>query len=69
MYLLTLTGMVSSRCERHLSRILKTADHKAKFEIKLEQEMIHIESSLELQKIKRLIEQEGYKVIHSEERP
>jgi hypothetical protein len=69
MYLLTLTGMVSSRCERHLSRILKSADHKAKFEIKLDEEMIHIESTLELQKIKRLIEQEGYKVVYTEERP
>lgn len=69
MYRLKLSGMVSSRCVRHLTGVLSRMDPKAKLEITLEGQLIQIETQTELEKLKKIIHQEGYDVVKAEVRP
>lgn len=69
MYRLKLKGMVSNRCVRHLSGVLSRMDPKAKVEIQLDGQIIQIETLTELEKLKKIIQQEGYEVESAQVRP
>jgi len=69
MYRLEIKGMVSQRCVRHLNGVLKRMDAKAKLEIQFETQTIQIETLTELEKLKKIIQQEGYEVLKAEVRP
>ena len=69
MYRLTLKGMVSDRCVRHLSGVLMRMDSKAKLEISFDSQVVMIETLTDLEKLKKIIHQEGYVVLKAEVRP
>ncbi len=69
MYRLKLKGMVSQRCVRHLSGVLQRMDPKAKLEIIFDEQIIQIETPTELEKLKKIIQQEGYEVVSAQVRP
>ena len=69
MYRIKVKGMVSHRCVRHLSGVLQRMDPKAKLEISLEGQIIQIETMTELEKLKKIIQQEGYEIESAQVRP
>ena len=69
MYRLKLKGMVSERCVRHLSGVLQRMDPKSKLEISFESQIVMIETLTDLEKLKKIIHQEGYEVVKAEVRP
>jgi hypothetical protein len=69
MYRINMKGMVSERCVRHLEKVLTKSDHKSKLEIQFENQCLLIETTLPLEKLKKIIMQEGYEVISTELRP
>ena len=68
MFVLTVAGM-NEQSHRHLTAAIQSQDPKARIEIKLTERLVYVETKAELEKIKRALENDGYRVAHSEMRP
>lgn len=69
MFLLSVEGMSCHQCVRHVTQAIHSQDPKARVEIKLSEGLVHVESGVDLEKIKRAIENDGYRVVRTEQRP
>ena len=69
MFVLTVEGMSCANCVKHVTRAVHAQDPKARVEVKLLDRLVHIETTASLEKIKRAIENEGYRVTEGQERP
>lgn len=69
MFVLTVEGMRGAQCIRHITLSIHGQDPKARVEVKLPERLVHVETKVDLEKIKRALEQDGYRVSHSEPRP
>jgi len=69
MFVLELAGMSSQKCVKHVTMAIHSQDPKARVEVKLSEHLVHVETVAELEKVKRALENDGYRVVRSEPRP
>ncbi len=69
MYVLTVEGMSCQNCVRHVTEAIQSQDEKARVEVKLAEKTVHIESAAPLEKIRRAVEGDGYRITSAIQRP
>ncbi len=69
MFVLGVEGMSCQNCVRHVTAAIMAQDAKALVEVKLADKLVHIESKAPLEKIRRAIENDGYRITTVEQRP
>ena len=69
MFVLGVEGMSCQNCVRHVTAAIMAQDAKARVEVKLAEKLVHIESKAPLEKIRRAIENDGYRITTVEQRP
>lgn len=69
MFLFKVLGLKGPNCIRHMTGAIKGQDAKARIEIKLEEGLVYVETAVDLEKIRRAVEGEGYRIISIEARP
>ncbi len=69
MFVLNVEGMSCGKCVRHVTDAILAQDAKAKVEVKLSEKRVLVETTADLEKIKRAIQDDGYTVVSTEMRP
>lgn len=69
MFVLTVAGMTSPRCVQQVTAAIQAQDARARVEVKLAEQLVYVETRADLEKIKRALEHDGYRVQKSEPRP
>lgn len=69
MFVLGVEGMSCQNCVRHVTAAILAQDSKARVEVKLTEKLVHIETKAPLEKIRRAIENDGYRITAVEQRP
>lgn len=69
MFVMRVEGMTCQNCVKHVTKAIHSQDPKARVEVKLSEGRVHVETMAEVEKVKRAIENEGYRVSESEMRP
>lgn len=69
MFVLTVAGMTTPRCVQHVTNAIHSQDSRARVEVKLGESLVYVETKADLEKIKRALENDGYRVQRSEPRP
>lgn len=69
MFVIGVEGMSCQNCVRHVTAAIMAQDAKARVEVKLAEKLVHIESKAPLEKIRRAIENDGYRITTVEQRP
>ncbi len=69
MFVLSVRESINEISETHLTKALRSVDPRARIEIVATERRIFVETSQDLEKIKRALAENGYHVWHAEPRP
>lgn len=67
MYQFSVNGMTCMSCVNHIEKAIKATDSTSAVEVRLKDGIVKVSSKESLDKIKSVIEEEGYSVLSSEE--
>lgn len=65
MYQFNVSGMTCMGCVNHIEKAIKALDRTSTIEIQLKDGIVKVTSNESLDKIKNVIEEEGYSVVSS----
>lgn len=67
MYQFNVNGMTCMSCVNHIEKAIKAIDSTSVVEVRLKDGLVKVSSKESLDKIKDVIEEEGYSVVSSKE--